>query len=151
MGDNLASQRVCCGLLQRIQRTQIEILEMNGRLPVPLGRLYNAEIDQDHLLLQCSLSSPAITTIIIIEVPFIDFLLYARTLFALFLISVENLICELDVIPIYSCVQVTQLVGSRTKDSTWVFLTTKPALFPLFSGTVYDLSTASDSNLNKGL
>lgn len=151
MGDNLASQRVCCGLLQRIQRTQIEILEMNGRLPVPLGRLYNAEIDQDHLLLQGSLSSPAITTIIIIEVPFIDFLLYARTLFALFLISVENLICELDVIPIYSCVQVTQLVGSRTKDSTWVFLTTKPALFPLFSGTVYDLSTASDSNLNKGL
>lgn len=43
MGEHLACSRVCWGLFQRSQRTWIEILEMSGRLPVPLGRLYRAE------------------------------------------------------------------------------------------------------------
>lgn len=41
--DNWASQRICCGLLQRSQRMWMEILEMSGRLPVPLGKFYRAE------------------------------------------------------------------------------------------------------------
>lgn len=63
MEGNLACSRVCCGLFQRSQRTWIEVLEMSGRLSVPLGRLYRAEAgfaDKTiSLLLLCSLFAPS--------------------------------------------------------------------------------------------
>ena len=101
VGDNLVLWRICWGLLQRNQRTWIELLKVYGRFPVPLGKLYKVEIDFAVLgtkgnLLQCSLPGSMNTTVIIRYDLLTPFLVCAKILHALF---TEYQICKLDIIP----------------------------------------------------